>query len=176
MQCGQFATCSVTPKGPQCTCNTGCSGNPHTGCVDVNECTANLPLDPNGPCGSGATCINVMGSYKCECPPGTRGDPMVGCEGGRAGGCQSDAECPQTAACDVKNGVCYDPCLTFQCGPNTSCEPEDHRATCWCTPGFEGNYPLQTSERIERTRLEQRKSATNIDPPGLATLEQIEFS
>lgn len=46
--------------------------------TDINECTADLPMDPNGPCSVGATCINIVGGYLCECPPGTDGDAYKG--------------------------------------------------------------------------------------------------
>lgn len=45
---------------------------------DINECTSDLPMDPNGPCSVGATCINIVGGYQCECPPGTSGDAYKG--------------------------------------------------------------------------------------------------
>ena len=31
-QCGQNAECELGPKGPECKCKAGCSGNPNTGC------------------------------------------------------------------------------------------------------------------------------------------------
>ncbi|XP_064459913.1 uncharacterized protein LOC135370150 isoform X1 [Ornithodoros turicata] len=143
IQCGQFATCAITPAGPQCQCNAGCTGNPQTGCWDINECTSNLPVDPNGPCGVGAICINEVGGFHCECPSGTTGDPFTtGCQGGA--GCKLDEQCPRSAICDAKGGVCFDPCTTSECGPNAFCEPKDHKPTCWCQPGFDGDpYDLE---------------------------------
>lgn len=73
--------------------------------TDVNECTANIPSDPNGPCAVGATCINTVGSYICQCYPGNGGDPYKsGCRGSPV--CKSSRQCPPNAICDFKSGAC----------------------------------------------------------------------
>ncbi|GBN12717.1 Fibrillin-2 [Araneus ventricosus] len=136
--CGQYATCELSPKGPKCVCIPGCTGDPNNACQDINECTADLPMDPNGPCSVGATCINIVGGYQCECPPGTTGDAYKGgCRG--ATGCSSDRQCPRNAICDARGGACVDPCSTAWCGPNADCFGDDHKAVCKCRPGYTGN-------------------------------------
>ncbi|CAN7942616.1 unnamed protein product, partial [Ixodes pacificus] len=153
IQCGQYATCAITPSGPQCQCNPGCTGNPQTGCWDVNECTSNLPIDPNGPCGVGAICINIVGGFQCECPPATTGDPFTtGCQG--SVGCRMDEQCPRNAVCEAKGGTCFDPCVTSECGPNAYCTPQDHKPTCACRPGYEGDpYDLEAGCRSPCTKV-----------------------
>lgn len=137
-QCGQYAECHLLPEGPQCQCIKGCTGNPNKGCYDINECVADLPIDPNGPCAVGAVCINIVGGFQCECSPGTNGDPYEsGCRG--APGCTSNNECPHNALCDTKGGTCIDPCSTTWCSPNTQCFAENHKAVCKCLPGYVGN-------------------------------------
>ncbi|UYV71427.1 dp [Cordylochernes scorpioides] len=139
-QCGQYANCVMTPRdhSPRCECLPGCTGDPYSGCWDVNECTADLPVDPNGPCAVGAICINLVGGYHCECPPRMSGDPYkTGCRG--SAGCSSDRQCPKNAICDTRGGACVDPCATSWCGPNSECYAENHKAVCKCKPGFTGN-------------------------------------
>lgn len=138
-QCGQNSECVLTSNGAQCQCKLGTSGNPNTGCSDINECTSLLPVDPNGPCGASAVCINVLGSYRCECPRGSSGDPytLAGCAGPSK--CESDNHCPDDTFCDRAAGQCTDACLATICGPNAECVSRGHKGYCQCRTGFAGD-------------------------------------
>lgn len=140
ISCGQQSECYLDESGPKCKCKAGCTGNPNLGCLDINECTSLLPIDPNGPCGVSAICVNSIGSYRCECPPGSRGNPFdEGCIDVKK--CTSDDNCPPDTICQRQSGTCIDACSTSAtiCGPNSDCIPQSHRALCVCRPGFNGN-------------------------------------
>ena len=114
-RCGLNAECTPT-NPPQCLCKAGTTGNPLTGCEDVDECR-------NNPCGPKARCLNEPGSYKCQCPKGTRGDPYTsGCVGSGRTECNQDDDCPGQLACE--NSVCVNPCSTLPCGQGATCIPE----------------------------------------------------
>ena len=125
--CGLNAECTPT-NPPQCLCKAGTTGNPLTGCEDVDECR-------NNPCGPKARCLNEPGSYKCQCPKGTRGDPYTsGCVGSGRTECNQDEDCPGQLACE--NSVCVNPCSSLPCGDVAICIPERHAAWCRCKSGF----------------------------------------
>lgn len=138
--CGQNAECYLDGARAKCKCKPGCSGDPDTGCQDINECTSLLPIDPNGPCGVGAICVNVLGSYRCECPLGSRGNPFEeGCLDVKK--CSSDDHCPPDTICQRQSGTCVDACSASGpiCGPNSDCIPQSHKPLCVCRPGYHGN-------------------------------------
>jgi len=49
-------------------------------------------------------------------------------------GCRSNKECSTNEACI--NGKCSNPC---RCGPNAVCDVVNHKATCKCLAGYNGN-------------------------------------
>ncbi len=125
--CGLNSECTPT-NPPQCLCKKGFSGNPLTGCEDLDECLSK-------PCGTGANCINTPGGYQCQCPRGSKGDPYItGCVGLRTEECSADADCPGQLACITKQ--CSNPCSSIPCGANANCVPENHAAWCRCKSGY----------------------------------------
>eukprot|EP00095_Tigriopus_kingsejongensis_P012598 maker-scaffold642_size120736-snap-gene-0.27 protein:Tk12598 transcript:maker-scaffold642_size120736-snap-gene-0.27-mRNA-1 annotation:"GH13743" len=125
--CGFNAEC--TPSNPpQCLCKAGFTGNPLTGCEDLDECALN-------PCKQGSICINKLATYQCECPPGTTGDPYTnGCSGSKSVECGADDECHGQLACI--GSQCINPCSSVPCGSNANCVAENHAAWCRCKSGF----------------------------------------
>ena len=130
-RCGLNAECTPT-NPPQCLCKAGFTGNPLTGCGDVDECRDN-------PCGPNARCLNEEGSHKCQCPGGTKGEPYtLGCtQSGSKSECRSDSECPGQLSC--QNGQCNNPCAALPCGEHATCIPENHAAWCRCNSGYKEN-------------------------------------
>lgn len=55
--------------------------------------------------------------------------------------CRKDQDCPPSAVCGTEKGQpkCKDVCAGFTCGPNADCSPVDHKATCQCRQGYEGD-------------------------------------
>lgn len=53
--------------------------------------------------------------------------------------CKSDADCPYDKACYNEN--CFNPCThgPTQCGRDAECLAQNHRATCICPAGTQGN-------------------------------------
>ena len=129
-RCGLNSECTPT-NPPQCLCKAGYTGNPLTGCEDVDECR-------NTPCGGNARCLNEAGSYICQCPPGTKGDPYItGCSGSASTGrseCTKNEDCPGQLTC--QGSRCINPCSSLPCGDNAVCVPEAHAAWCKCKSGF----------------------------------------
>ena len=53
-------------------------------------------------------------------------------------GCSSDRECSSSQACRSRS--CINPCQADKpCSQTAICSAENHRATCTCPPGFEGD-------------------------------------
>lgn len=72
---------------------------------------------------------------------------MLNIECGVAVGCESDDQCSNDKMC--YNGECINPCIVGDpCVANAQCTGADHRATCHCLPGYEGN-PLVRCARVE---------------------------
>lgn len=79
-------------------------------------------------------CVNSGETPACSCHPGFIGTPP-NCRPE----CTISAECPATLACVGQK--CKNPCEQA-CGPRALCSVVDHRATCACEPGLEGD-PFQ---------------------------------
>ena len=53
-------------------------------------------------------------------------------------GCSSDFECATNQAC--RDRSCINPCTNDKpCSPSAICSTRNHKATCKCPPGFEGD-------------------------------------
>nr|XP_027235378.1 fibropellin-1-like [Penaeus vannamei] len=139
-------------RGAECVCPAGLAGDDcdqissggcsvDTSCPPDQACISGTCLDPclvKNPCAADALCTVAQHSPVCTCPPGQFGDPYVVC--GLTVGCRDNSACPPTQACI--NNQCQDPC---RCGRNAVCEVTQHRATCRCPPGYQGD-PLRNCQ------------------------------
>lgn len=163
-RCAPNAECIATNHAAVCRCPDNLPrGNPNSFCekidviVEPPECTQDFecprdlacindkcvnPCREIQPCDSSAICkvINSVPvrTMMCICPDNWAPDQSGQCrpipQQLPTPGCASDSECPSTEAC--VNGVCRDPC---DCGRNAQCYVQNHRATCACKEGHEGN-------------------------------------
>ncbi|WVZ57544.1 hypothetical protein U9M48_007916 [Paspalum notatum var. saurae] len=60
--------CDTNDAGYVCKCHGGYKGNPYiaNGCIDIDECTENVPY----PCPAPGSCRNTLGNFTCSCPRG----------------------------------------------------------------------------------------------------------
>lgn len=91
------------------------------------------PCEPS-PCGPNSICVQSGETPACSCQPSFIGAPP-NCRPE----CTISAECPAVLACVALR--CKDPCVQA-CGPRAVCSVVDHRATCACERGLEGD-PFQ---------------------------------
>lgn len=99
----------------------------------LKEETPTDPCQPS-PCGPNSICVKSHETPACTCQPNFIGAPP-NCRPE----CTISAECPATLACVSQR--CKDPCEQA-CGPRAICSVVDHRATCACEPGLDGD-PFQ---------------------------------
>lgn len=97
------------------------------------------PCDPS-PCGPNSICITAGDTPACSCQSGFIGSPP-NCRPE----CIISAECPAALACVAQK--CRNPCENA-CGTDAVCTVVDHRASCVCEPGFEGD-PFKGCSRIK---------------------------
>ena len=64
--------------------------------------------------------------------------------------CTFDPECTNHLACIQEK--CEDPCYYLPCGRNAECKVKNHRAICFCFPGFLGD-PYNVCEERKQTFL-----------------------
>ena len=57
--CGTNSLCTNTEGSYFCSCPVGHTGDPRTGCIDIDECSLNS-------CGANTVCINSIGSFTCQ--------------------------------------------------------------------------------------------------------------
>lgn len=96
-ECGDNTICSSENHKHVCYCQPGYTGNPISGCVEINWCEVK-------PCGIGAECINTKSEAKCACPSGTVGNPYSeGCH--ISPECRFNRDCPSEARCTIIDGV-----------------------------------------------------------------------
>ncbi|KAM4632532.1 uromodulin-like [Discoglossus pictus] len=95
----------VTSKGSSsCSCYSGFTYIPGSGCVDINEC-ASFNLND---CHSLAVCNNQHGGYYCSCPSGYFGDGKY-CE---INECEQGSPCSKSACVKSRGSyACTDPCF-----------------------------------------------------------------
>lgn len=122
--CGANALCLNLPGNYTCECPEGFYGNPHDGCVDIDECSQ----QPDA-CGPGAICTNVEGGHRCDCPAGYEGDARS------ASGC-----------------IDYDECVRSPCGRNAECLNTDGSFRCLCPHGYAGD-PSHNCEGMSFIKL-----------------------
>lgn len=95
--CGDNSICSSEKHKHVCYCQPGYTGDPKTGCKEINWCEGN-------PCGNGAECKNTRNKAICVCPPETVGNPYdEGCH--KAPECRFNRDCPAVARCTVIDGI-----------------------------------------------------------------------
>uniref|UniRef100_A0A182XBR0 EGF-like domain-containing protein n=1 Tax=Anopheles quadriannulatus TaxID=34691 RepID=A0A182XBR0_ANOQN len=133
--CGPNAVCRVIEHSPSCSCQTGYTGDPFSGCTvipltPVREESRN-PCNPS-PCGSNAVCKERNGAGSCTCLPDYFGDPYSGCRPE----CVTNSDCPRVRAC--VNNKCADPCPGV-CGIDAECYVVNHSPSCACRPGYTGD-------------------------------------
>merc|ERR1711974_241907 len=135
--CGANARCRDLVGTYECKCDSGCTGNPRTGCKrpisPIDGCQFKI-------CGPNAKCKSENGVGKCYCPTSyPHGDPNKSCAstpGDKE--CQSDSDCTIDKSCI--RGNCKDPCsLRGACGNNAICEVINHRPRCTCPECYTGS-------------------------------------
>lgn len=160
--CAQNAECFVRNHEAKCKCpESRPDGNPLSYCeraaqplcrVDADcpyktACVRDNCVDPCAvldPCSRTAQC-SVLDSVPvrtmiCECPDQWVPDQQGECRRiivqptAVQPACQQDSDCPDAASCI--NRQCRNPC---DCGVHSMCQVQNHRATCSCEPGYEGN-------------------------------------
>lgn len=112
--CSAHAECRVSAHRPLCFCPEGWGGDPQRQCFR-REWTGLCPL--------------FAYKYSTKCLP----LPI-------AAECKADTDCPYDKAC--YNDKCLNPCTndaTTTCGQHAQCLPQNHRATCSCPAGTQGN-------------------------------------
>lgn len=172
--CGPGTSCLTTGHTATCACRPGLFGDPHVSCT-VPETTApqcKTDFDCVGtkgcidgtckdlctylrPCGENALCRTVdmtnLRTVSCECPPGHTGSAYEKCQkvDEEQPKCQLDAECPLFEGCI--DSQCKDPCEENPCALNAECRAVNHRAICYCPPGYTGDGHT-TCSRLECSR------------------------
>lgn len=101
----------------------------------VNPCTELIPCSPTAKCS--VIDSSPVRTMICECPENWVPDQNGECRRivlPTPPGCQQDSECPDHESCI--NRQCRNPC---DCGIHAVCKVQNHRATCSCEEGYEGN-------------------------------------
>jgi Calcium-binding EGF domain/EGF domain len=139
--CGDNTVCKGSSGQRQCACADGFSGDPKTGCQDIDECSTGAATCDTGT----TTCLNTPGSYVCTCQTGLErvGDACVNIDECARGTdlCDSAAICtdqPTGYKCACKPGytgdgyVCQD---IDECANGSAGCPQDGIASCQNTRG-----------------------------------------
>lgn len=114
--CGTNSLCTNTEGSYFCSCPVGHTGDPRTGCTDIDECSLNS-------CGANTVCINSIGSFTCQCKENFSGDAYL------SAGCSDINECSLENICAPENAECVNTQGGYQCrclagftgDPNKSC-------------------------------------------------------
>ena len=158
-ECGENSQCFSENHKSVCKCLHGYSGNPYEFCTKDNVVAIEKNPCDNSPCGNGAICHERNGIGSCVCPEGYIGDPYVNCRPE----CENDVECPTKKACF--DGKCKNPCIG-QCGINAQCSVREHKFSCHCAAGFEGN-PFEVCQPIQQVQPVVEKK-DNIHPCSIS--------
>ena len=140
---------------PECRVDANCP--PKLACANER---CHDPCRTQNPCSVGQQCT-VLDSLPtrtvaCACPKGFLVDHSGQCKQviGRPQ-CYSDPDCRDTEQCH--SGNCVRACLVFEgCGTNAECSASNHRATCDCLRGYQGDpyvacYPREYHRILRRT-------------------------
>lgn len=142
--CGQNTRCEVINNVPTCSCLTGFTGSPLSGCR--HECESDHECGGQesckefrcqsacSQCGDGAQCVRVQNHRAvCECPKGYIGSPFTACKPE----CYGDVDCPGgRPACFY--GICKNPC-DGSCGVGADCNLRGLTPICSCPRDMTGD-------------------------------------
>nr|CAD7425818.1 unnamed protein product [Timema monikensis] len=160
--CGAQTTCTVVKHAPMCYCQTGFTGDPFTGCIQIQQAIVPTegprnPCNPS-PCGANAVCKERNGAGSCVCLSEYFGDPYTGCRPE----CVVNSDCDRNRAC--LNNKCRDPC-PGTCGLSAECRVLNHAPSCTCLPGYSGD-PLSACVLQEPINAEPPKNPCEPSPCG----------
>ena len=116
------------------------------------------PCNPT-PCGVNANCRERNLAASCACIPGMFGDPYTECKPE----CTLNPDCAIHLACVANK--CVDPCPGV-CGTNAYCKVRNHRPSCICEPGFEGDPFRICNRRTTRPPVTESVDPCNPSPCG----------
>lgn len=160
ISCGYGAFCHPRDHLAVCTCPISFTGNAKTGCYPIKDevtigcksnseckqtesCVNDQCISPCN-CGENTECIVENHHPICHCKPGYSGNSLYGCYKLE---CEHDNECNDNKQC--ANNQCVDPCIVSDpCAINAECYGKNHRASCRCHSGLEGN-PFELCKRVE---------------------------
>lgn len=111
--CGENTQCVGEAGTRRCECAPGFTGNPQTGCSDIDECAAGMDI-----CDARTSeCVNRQGGYFCACLSGLQRNM-------NSGECELVNEC--TRGLDL-------------CDSGANCIDLPSGYNCQCKPGYEGD-------------------------------------
>jgi hypothetical protein len=121
--CGDNTVCAGESGSRHCECAPGYSGDPASGCSDIDECMNNT-----ADCDANTTdCVNTQGGFMCVCKQGLQRDGQD---------CVDIDECAR--GLDL-------------CDSSAICKNQPIGYTCECKPGYEGNgYACADIDECER--------------------------
>ena len=131
-KCKDNTDCINSPGNYECSCLAGFTGDPYSGCIDINECSEGLDA-----CQDNTNCENEIGSYDCHCNSGFEGDPFAGCtdidncaKAELHPDCKGNAKSSQSSTMLIYKD--------FHIIDNSFCTNTIGDYYCTCNDGFEG--------------------------------------
>lgn len=147
--CADFQFCqnNVCTQEIRCRTDDDCSFNERCEVDSYGRSECKNACEGRFLCGRNAECSARNHDGECSCKQGFTDDGQGGC---RRIECQRDNECGSEKFCD-KN-VCKLVCQGGRsCGEKAICTVENHRAVCYCQPGYSGN-PYEQCNAVDYCR------------------------
>ncbi|MET0389324.1 MAG: EGF domain-containing protein [Polyangiales bacterium] len=110
LNCGENTVCNESAGSASCACAPGFSGDPSSGCTDVDECAGDNECDS-----AKSTCLNTPGGYTCTCKEGLE---------------RVDGECVNIDECERNLDLC---------DPGATCTDTPTGYECKCKAGYTGD-------------------------------------
>lgn len=138
---------AIVSVQPQCRTDNECSNVEK--CIKGN-CVEACRLDR---CGINALCKSLNHQSVCSCAPGYTGNAHYECTNIPKTPieilppeCYNDNDCSYDKTC--RNHICVNPCREYKvCAANAFCSINNHKATCRCPAGYDGNPHIECIAR-----------------------------